>query len=268
MKDELLMKFIDGTATADEVETVMDVLCRDDEMAREWLQMVQAAKLADTAPAVRITEGEALERVSRRMKKPMRPYWLLGSIAAAAALALMLMVPFRQKGGINAGDDFVAQLPEDTISGVESIDSLVHEKPLSGREEYVADVVDIPSQEVAHESVVPHQDNVSTASRIEIVSDFRMIKPAKSPYRVRVRNLDNEFVFEWEGQGISKITIAISDPTGTTLMEKMLEGDSFGCSVKVSELINKGELDWTIKSECDNAVTFTETGKIEFVYIP
>lgn len=97
MRDELLMRFMDGAATPEEVETVIDMLSKDDNAAKEWMQMVQGARLAGKTPAVEIPEAEALERVSYRMKKPARLPWIIGSVAAAAALAIMLTLPFTSR---------------------------------------------------------------------------------------------------------------------------------------------------------------------------
>lgn len=50
MKDDLLIRFIDGKTTPEEIEAVLEVLSRDGDAAKEWLYMVQGARLAGTKP--------------------------------------------------------------------------------------------------------------------------------------------------------------------------------------------------------------------------
>ncbi len=282
MNDELLMKFIDGTATQEEAETVIEELSRDGEAAREWMQIVRAARLADAVPNVEIPENEALEYVSDKLKthkpagrKTVRLPWVIGSLAAAAALALTVIMPY--VGGSPEGNgDIVAQIPQDTVLVYEPADTCAPSAPVVQKHEYIAEVVEKEDaeQEVVKKEEAPvvavqrhdtqQLENISTAGG-ESMTAFKVVKPARTPYRVRVRNLEKDFVFEWEGSGLKSVELLVKDLDGGVVAERIMAGSQSRCPVPARDMADRGELLWILKAEYDNGAVSTEMGTIEFV---
>ena len=62
MKDDLLIRFIDGNTTPEETQAVINELSQDGDAAKEWLQMIQGARLAETKPAQKISSDEFVAR--------------------------------------------------------------------------------------------------------------------------------------------------------------------------------------------------------------
>ena len=303
MKDELLMRFIDGTATEKEVEAVMEMLSKDDAAAKEWMQMAHAARLADTPPAVTISEQEAEKFVQETLHKTevaaatpsgkvRRMPWIFGGAVAAAAVALVVSLSFGggQSGtGSGMNENLHAGLvPEDTVEVVVPEDVAVPEDS-AGEAPVVSPKTMEVKEYVAHADAQPKTDtqegvvsqktlteDISTAGRgaVEFTENlleeavepvFNVVKPAKTPYRVRVTNVDKDFVFEWEASGAKGISLVITDSKGVTLMDKMLSPEEGKCPVKAAQLANLGELTWILTASFEDETVLVRTGKIEFV---
>ena len=283
MKDELLMRFIDGTATEKEVEAVMEVLSKDDAAAKEWMQMAHAARLADTPPAVTISQQEAEKFVQETLHKTevaaatpsgkvRRMPWIFGGAVAAAAVALVVSLSF---GGGQSGTG--SGMNENLQAGLVPEDTIVSPKTMEVKE-YVAHADAQPKTDT-QEGVVSQKtltEDISTAGRgaVEYTENlqeeavepvFNVVKPAKTPYRVRVTNVDKDFVFEWEASGAKGISLVITDSKGATLMDKMLSPEEGKCPVKAAQLANLGELTWILTASFEDETVLVRTGKIEFI---
>lgn len=289
MKDELLMRFIDGTATSEEVKAVMDMLSEDGEAAKEWMQMAHAARLADTDPAMEISELEAERFVLKTLHKtevkaagPKRKVrfmpWILSGAAVAAAVAVIISFSFigSSGGGNGIENDMQADaIPIDTAQTIIQCDTipdarLVPEK--NEMEDYVAKAE--PEEQVT--SRKNNQEVVSTAGKGIIVfeddmeqeavqASFNVLKPAKTPYRVRVRNIDKDFVFEWKSEYVKHISLMIVDGDGVVLLEKEVVPSESKFPIRAAEFANRGELIWTMTATSDGEKKLIRAGKIEFV---
>lgn len=95
---------------------------------------------------------------------------------------------------------------------------------------------------------------------------FEIIKPAKSPYRVRVQNPEKEFVFEWKMSDAANIRLSIADKNGKVIIDSewILE-TRYG--IAASDLVDRGELDWTVEVTFNDGSMQRKTGKIELVSI-
>lgn len=295
MNDELLMRVMDGTATPEEVETVMEMLSRDDDAAKEWVQMVQGARLADSSPAVEIHEGEVSEFVSSILnaerkkgistRRVIKLPWILGGVVAvAAALAMFVVLPtVRNAGG--SGDGFVADIPQDTAEIVEQADTMHIEAVSPEVKEYraeavalktekleaekISDVEEVKSDEMISETAQVqghvHHDDVSTAAGMKINPTFRMVRPAKTPYRVRVKDAYKEFVFEWEASGEKSVELSVSDSKGNVVLKELIEDGICQYPVKAYDVTDRGQLVWRLKVSYENGFEHIESGDIEFV---
>jgi anti-sigma factor RsiW len=95
MNDDLLMKFIDGTATKEEADLVEAYLSENEDATAELLQMVHASKLVGAPPFGQIDRKNASDFVSKHIPKQerakvVRLKWILGGSLAVAASAAII----------------------------------------------------------------------------------------------------------------------------------------------------------------------------------
>lgn len=289
MKEDLLMRFIDGTATPEEVETVIDMLSRDDDAAKEWMQMANAAGLADTAPAMEISEQEAEKFVLKALHKaeveavlPKRKLrfmpWILSGAVVAAAVAVVISFSFGGSSGGDTGMENNLQadvIPIDTVQNVISCDTVPDTRAVPEKmeiKEYVAKT-ETEERVTAQKN---KQDVVNTAGKGTMVfeddmeqeavqASFNVLKPAKTPYRVRVRNIDKDFVFKWESEYVKHVSLLIIDSDGIVLLEKEIVPSDGRFPIRAAEFANLGELTWTMTATSEDEAKLIHTGKIEFI---
>lgn len=280
MNDELLMKFIDGTATSEEVETVLEMLSEDGDAVKEWIQMAKAAQLADSEPSFEVSEEEVLEfvitslnhdrRKERTNARIVKLPWIVGSsIAIAAVMATFVILPMFRNSIDN--DDSIAQLPQDSVEFVPIADSASVESEIPTCREYVADVISKDFEKVddthkgEYADAMTNLDDVATAVGGDASFEFKIVHPSKTPYRVKVKNPDKDFVFEWDGHGFMYTELTIVDANGNILIEKILDANVQAFPVKASLLSDKGLLKWIVKVYHSDTSAFMQSGEIEFV---
>lgn len=297
MKDELLIRFIDGNTTPEETELVLKELSQDGSAAKEWLQMVQGARLADTDPIINVDSDDFVAKTlaekssaQPECRKTVRLPWLISGITTVAASVAIIATVMVNNMNPEMQQDFMAEVTDTTVV-VPEADSTVLEDAVDIKEvshQAVADVVE-PRDEEQLKSPVGAEDQsagqqqaeepplelsgrkmiqdskTSTASQNEVAS-FEMVRPAKSPYRVRVKNPENEFVFEWKMSDASNVRLSIADKNGKVIIDNewILE-TRYG--IVASDLVDRGELDWTVEVTFNDGSMQRKTGKIELVTI-
>lgn len=297
MNDDLLIKFIDGKTTPDETELVLKELSQDGEAAKELMQMVQGARLADADPIVHIEPGDFIARtlekgssVQPRGRKVVRLPWIISGITAVAASVAVIVTVMVSYDTNDITQDFMAAVP-DTTAVIPEADSIAEEGTVNIKDishQAIAEVTESIEEETKlvenkAEEQVGEQTQLQEQS-VELIgnkmiqethtasvsesktSSFEIIKPAKSPYRVRVQNPEKEFVFEWKISNASNVRVLITDNEKKTIIEKdMIIGSSYG--IVASYLVDKGELDWTVEVTFDDGAKQTKAGKIELVSV-
>lgn len=288
MTDELLIKFIEGKTTPEETEIVLKELSQDGDAAKEWLQMVEGTRLADTKPLMDIDSEDFIAKTlaeksgkQQTERKTVRLPWMISAVAAAAACIAIVVT-------IMTGIDNGGQLPSNDIiaEGEPETEVLIDSASAD-----VNDIADIKSssREMISETISPEvkdageeaenfeeteeitgrkiilDDNTATASQ-DINPTFEMVKPAKSLYRVKVRNPEKEFVFEWKMNDVRNIRLTIADKEGSVLINKdNISGNRFG--VVASALVDKGELEWTMEVTFNDGSMQKKAGKLELVSV-
>lgn len=297
MKDELLIRFIDGNTTPEETELVLKELSQDGSAAKEWLQMVQGARLADTDPIINVDSDDFVAKTltekssaQPERRKTVRLPWLISGITTVAASVAIIATVMVNNMNPEMQQDFMAEVTDTTVV-VPEADTTVLEDAVDIKEvshQAVADVVE-PRDEEQLKSPAGAEDQsagqqqaeepplelsgrkmiqdskTSTASQNEVAS-FEMVRPAKSPYRVRVKNPENEFVFEWKMSDASNVRLSIADKNGKVIIDNewILE-TRYG--IVASDLVDRGELDWTVEVTFNDGSMQRKTGKIELVTI-
>lgn len=282
MNDDLLIRFIDGKTTPEETELVLSELSRDGDAAKEWIQMVQGARLADTKPAQEVFSDEFIAKTlatktvqSSKRKRVVSLPWIISGItavAASVAIVVTLMVKDGQ-GNLPSGDIMAGRVDstedlviEDTIieSDGADIKNIVQER-------MAETIINNPIPAVEDEILELSEPRIfkggadATASIAE-APFFEMVRPSKSPYKVKVKNIDKEFVFEWKIEDAASVRLLISDKEGNVLidMEALEEGH---CGIVAVELADKGILDWTVHAVFMDGSKARKSGKIELVSV-
>lgn len=292
MNDDLLIRFIDGKTTPEETEFVLNELSRDGDAAKEWMQMVQGARLADTDPIVHIEPGDFIARtlekgssVRSQGRKVVRLPWIISGITAVAASVAVIVTVMVSHDKNDLPQDFVAEVPDTTVV-IPEADSIVKEGTVNIKDishQAIAEVTEPKeeepkAEEQVGEQIQPQEQSVElmgnkmiqdthTASVSESETpSFEIIKPAKSPYRVRVQNPEKEFVFEWKMNDAANIRLSIADKNGKVIIDNewILE-TRYG--IVASDLVDRGELDWTVEVTFNDGSMQRKTGKIELVSV-
>ena len=282
MKDELLIKFLDGNASPVEEQLIMNELSQDDCSVSDWLQMANAARLAGSAPlGMPLEEGERIirEKMNADKKRIKWPFYVV-SLAVAASVAITVIVFRNGTTSSPAPEDLMAEqiVPESIEQPTEEPNITIIEENQEAAAEIKQEKTQTPVRnelkinESSHASsaeVGQAETKMDSANKDVATADvFRMIKPAKSPYRVRVKDLGNQFIFEWEAEGAKSISMSIKDKTGNVLFEKTLTGEiGTNLPVALTEITDKGELLWTMAAEFEGGQRKVASGNIEFVYV-
>lgn len=279
MNDDLLIKFISGKTTHQETEIVAAYLSEHPQEAQEWLQMEQAARMADKKPAVGIPQAEAQASVAKVLgsvhttpgtkNRVVRMTWIFGGVAAVAAsvvLALMLIIPADAPSAPSATASVSESVIPSTSSSV--IPSEVEESLLAEANAPAAPVIEpvAPSTSATtpeNPSLTVSKIEKSTASASTVQTSFNITRPAKTPYRVLVKNPEKDFVFEWEGQGIATVSILIKNSQDGVIYENIVQDAASGCPVKSGLLMDKGELTWILTACFADGSAETKTGIIQ-----
>lgn len=279
MNDDLLIKFISGKTTHQETEIVAAYLSEHPQEAQEWLQMEQAARMADKKPAVGIPQAEAQASVAKVLgsvhttpgtkNRVVRMTWIFGGVAAVAAsvvLALMLIIPADAPSAPSATASVSESVIPSTSSSV--IPNEVEESLLAEANAPAAPVIEpvAPSTSAStpeNPSLTVSKIEKSTASASTVQTSFNITRPAKTPYRVLVKNPEKDFVFEWEGQGIATVSILIKNSQDGVIYENIVQDAASGCPVKSGLLMNKGELTWILTACFADGSAETKTGIIQ-----
>ena len=279
MNEDLLIKFISGKTTHQETEIVAAYLSEHPQEAQEWLQMEQAARMADKKPAVGIPQAEAQASVAKVLgsvhttpgtkNRVVRMTWIFGGVAAVAAsvvLALMLIIPADAPSAPSATASVSESVIPSTSSSV--IPSEVEESLLAEANAPAAPVIEpvAPSTSAStpeNPSLTVSKIEKSTASASTVQTSFNITRPAKTPYRVLVKNPEKDFVFEWEGQGIATVSILIKNSQDGVIYENIVQDAASGCPVKSGLLMNKGELTWILTACFADGSAETKTGIIQ-----
>lgn len=292
MNDDLLIRFIDGKTTPEETEFVLNELSRDGDAAKEWMQMVQGARLADTDPIVHIEPGDFIARtlekgssVRSQGRKVVRLPWIISGITAVAASVAVIVTVMVSHDKNDLPQDFVAEVPDTTVV-IPEADSIVKEGTVNIKDishQAIAEVTEPKeeepkAEEQVGEQIQPQEQSVElmgnkmiqdthTASVSESeTSSFEIIKPAKSPYRVRVQNPEKEFVFEWKMNDAANIRLSIADKNGKVIIDnEWIMETRYG--IVASDLVDRGELDWTVEVTFNDGSMQRKTGKIELVSV-
>lgn len=302
MSDDLLIKFIDGCCTPAEAEQVIGELSRQGSGAAEWVQMVNASRLADT-PALEPAEGarEYVSAVLQRKEVSRKKVVRLSAVAGVlCALAASFAIFFVYKGN----DGYVPQTggslacAQDSLANSLAADTLIQapvqetpdrpakqmlqaESVMQKNAALTPEAVPEPvlSMELSRNASKAEAPGTTEASDARTAPDstadqpkpqiaehqLRMTRPAKSPYRVKVKDLTKDFVFEWtvEGQA-SRASLVVKDSKGMTLVDKSTETpDANSFPIGVMELTDRGELTWTLVLEFTDGQKVSRTGRLE-----
>ena len=289
MNDDLLIRFIDGNTTPEETEFVINELSQDGEAAKEWMQMLQGARMSGTEPLQDILPTDVISRTlteksaKNQQKKVVILPWIISGVSAVAAsiaiIAAVLMTPNKTEVPQNlvadSGDSVEVIYESDTLTVKTSLnvketfqESMADARIVLPEENRQSDMDDkvidkaVKRDEITDKKIVKGSSTASALKNNEIF--FEMLKPAKTPYRVKVRNIEKEFIFEWMTNA-SEVSISIIDGKGSTIIrEDNFSGNLY--SVAAYDLVNRGVLEWKVEATFNDGTVRIKSGSIELVY--
>jgi hypothetical protein len=143
--------------------------------------------------------------------------------------------------------------------------------PIAG--EYVAESVvennpveeKIEAEKSVVEPLTVSKIEKSTASSQSAAGTVSVLRPAKSPYRVKVKNPEKDFVFEWQGENITSVVLEVKDSNGERIVYDNVSPDVSAYPVKSGYLMNRGVLKWTLKVCFSDGVYEIKSGEIELI---
>jgi len=298
MQDELLIRFIDGTCTKEESEKVIEELSNDGNEATEWLQMLAAARLAGSKPVRSVLVAEAKRFVSETMERKIKKragYRRIirltsvatGLCAVAASIVIAVVVRTGNDGNnpesmnmngllASSRDSVIYAKPEagedragtrEDKTGLEETKETINPEKPRKTQEYV-DQESVPQSVVSitydsHSSKDSVDGSQTKPGTLDAERKLEMIRPSKSPYRVKVENLSKDFVFEWRCDGGASARLVVIDRGKTVLVDKTAENpDQCRISIPITSITDKGELVWTLEIMFLDGSKASRTGRI------
>ena len=248
MKDELLIRFIDGNVTPEEKEKILQELSLDGNAAKEWIQMEQGARLAGAEPLQKISSEEFIARTlamnsgeTGDRTKTIRLPWIIGGLTAVAASVVMIISVMINGGNQNHYNDILAET-KDIIS-----------------DELLADE---QSVELVGTKIL--QENKAASAFQNTEPSFEMLIPPKTPYEIQMKNLNKDFVFAWDSKDVASVRLYICNEDGMLLVDKpQILGNN--CAIALSEIAGKGLLTWTAEVMFNDGTIRTYMGKLELI---
>ena len=155
---------------------------------------------------------------------------------------------------------------EDKTGLEETKETINPEKPRK-TQEYV-DQESVPQSVVSitydsHSSKDSVDGSQTKPGTLDAERKLEMIRPSKSPYRVKVENLSKDFVFEWRCDGGASARLVVIDRGKTVLVDKTAENpDQCRISIPITSITDKGELVWTLEIMFLDGSKASRTGRI------
>lgn len=243
MRDELLIRFVDGKATPEEVEQVLRELSQDGYAAKEWIQMHQGSVLAGTPPFQEISSEEFIAKTlamasarTGEKTKHVRLPWLIGGLTAVAASVAMIISVLVNDGGHNPDIDILAYTNDTTNI----------EQPV----------------ELAGRKIL--QEDMAASAFQNTTQLFEMVMPPETPYQISYKSSKKDFVFEWNANGVTSVRFYISDEEGHLLIDKsQILGNN--CAIALPDIAGKGLLTWTAEVMFNDGMIRKFFGKLELI---
>lgn len=134
-------------------------------------------------------------------------------------------------------------------------------KEYAGQETVPQSVVSVVYDNNASKTDVSDSADSSRTKPME--RKLEMIRPSKSPYRVKVGNLSKDFVFEWKCDGDAKARLVVIDRERTVLVDKTVTNpEQNRIRIPLKSLTDKGELVWTLEITFPDGDRVSRTGRI------
>ena len=245
---------------------------------KELLQCLQAAKLADTEPAQEISESKAREFVSAKTTPKVvkvRFPWVAGlSIAAAIAVAAFL---FLRNPGQDAPEPVADTTPDseqveesitiEEILGEEEVVSMEQAQTKEQKEVRTAKTESKPKavpEETAEEAVPAQvsQEDVSNAASAEMAM-FEMIRPSLDISKVKVKNENSIYSFEWDPTGFDGARLILQDRDGNIfIQEDFTDEDHY--DLLASTALEYSIVSWTFMVQYEDGREARKTGVLYF----
>lgn len=269
ISDELLARYIDNRATAEETAKVERCLAEDQELLDEFIAVAEAARLADskpvTAPSMEKAKTDTLS-VIHCGKTVHRPVWIHYTAAAAAVAAVLILVQlFVKPFGHDTEQQFASndtpihqqsegQQPENTFP-----ETVVH---ANGNSDKMSETtVQDTDNTQKNTTETPLDEKVISIQRVDKsyastaeAKPLSMVKPSRPVYRVLCKNLDKAFTFQWTSANVKQLNFVLKNKKGEIVLQSQ-DADATRLDVSYRKLYPETEFLWFL------SVTYTDDSR-------
>lgn len=274
VSDELLAKFLDNKTSEEETEIVLKYINDDKENFEEFLNIRKASMLVDQKPCNTI-ENIAISKTNKNNSKQFflnkKKLALLISVAASVLFIISIPFYFVFRNPLSNPSELAHNNSQNSMK-VDSIEN----KSLSSDDERGKQIDS--STENNQSSNDPNNTNGKTNDEVpvqiktqnygstqSVENKFEMVKPSKSPYSILCKNLEKEFVFQWNIVNAKKIEISLLN-SNRKLIVSHSDSNMKSYSVFFKDLNKEKTIIWELKVLFEDNTTQTKTGVIQITY--
>lgn len=256
ISDELLAKYISGTASESETAQVLAYFSQNDELANDFVNICAAIELQKNI-------DKQLKIKKSTQKRSRKPLWFaISAIAAAVAIVVVCLFTLPQS--------------QESSQIAQSIDTkplaqTVSQTDTAAVSEKIEPDGVLPEKEATPENVsksdeqglIPQMNHAQNYAATESRSNFcTMIVPRKEKHTVVCSDLDKSFDFRWSSDA-KNATLILKDKTGKTILKKNLHGNkTFG--IKLLDYYKYETIVWSLDLEYENGSEEHKTGTLFF----
>jgi len=274
ISEHLLAKFLDGKTDDRETELVLAYLNENNENLKEFLN-IRAAIVNNTDCPVEIDLTESLHTVkqhissSQKNKKTVQKrFYLITSFAAAAMVAgVVSLIAFyyvkndtRTMAQTETTKEKTEETTQDDDSEIfTSEKQIIENKNLANNETKKVDETVGGNEEETEVQVQIEQHQTAAKT---VGNQFEMLRPAKTPYVVAVRNLSKTFDFQYNTNA-EKMEVVIKDKKGNILLNREISQD--GLQLKYEDWYKYLELHWELKATFKDGAVDEKQGILQML---
>jgi len=274
ISEHLLAKFLDGKTDARETEQVLAYLNESKENLEEFMN-IRSAILSNADCPVEIDLAESLDVVKQHIttshtnkKRFQKRFYLITSFAAAAMVAgfVFLFAFFNLKNDTSATaqaeppTEEIEVVIQDTLSeSVSPVNHMEVYKNMANNDERRNNKsVEFQEEETEVEVQIMERN---TAART-VGNQFEMLKPAKTPYVVSVKNLSKTFDFQYNTNA-EKVEVVLKDRSGKVLLAK--EISQTGLQLKYEDYYKHIEIYWELRATFQDGAVEEKQGILQLM---
>jgi len=269
ISEHLLAKFLDGKTDARETEQVLAYLNENNETLEDFMN-IRSAILIDTEYPIEIDLTECLDVVKQHTKAKkntfQKRFYIITSFAAAMVAGIVFLFAFyftNNDKQFTAQDEIINEeiqrVYQDSINELPYPEYRINDnKDLASNEPRKNKEPDVIEEETEVQVQIQERN---TAAKI-VGNHFEMVKPAKTPYIIAIKNLSKSFDFQYNTNA-EKMEVVLKDKSGKILLDKEILQS--GLQLKYEEYYKHLEIFWELKATFQDGTTDVKFGILQLM---